>query len=169
MPIGIRVLLTLVAALFLGLMLFMGVEYMAFAFSRVAQLMPVTGWVLVGALIGAVAGRAVGLRRGGRPAGAPVWVLAFALPALLFTAGATRARSFIRLPTTHTQPPVAQYRVQVTTDELNVRSEPDRTAPVVGRVYRGANLEVTEQRNGWVRVLPSGGWISETYVARVVE
>jgi len=60
------------------------------------------------------------------------------------------------------------YRVSVTADLLNVRSDPDLNSPVVNRVGYGQVLEVEGTAPGWLYVyLPNGGtgWVMEQYTA----
>ncbi len=50
------------------------------------------------------------------------------------------------------------------TDTVNVRSEPSKTAPVVGTCEKGQSTRVGKTKNGFVRLDEFGGWASAEYV-----
>ena len=51
-----------------------------------------------------------------------------------------------------------------TVDSLNIRSGPGTRYPVVGRLYNGYSVTVTETKDGWGRI--QEGWICLDYVKR---
>lgn len=59
------------------------------------------------------------------------------------------------------------YRVaDVTTDNLNVRSDSSTEAEVLGQVPQGEKLSVVEEKDGWVKVAieEGDGWVSGEFV-----
>jgi hypothetical protein len=52
------------------------------------------------------------------------------------------------------------------TTDVNVRTEPAVTAPVVGRCAEGTAVQVGEERDGFVQLAELGGWAAAQYVAR---
>jgi uncharacterized protein YraI len=50
------------------------------------------------------------------------------------------------------------------TDTVKVRSEPSKTAPVVGTCEKGQSTRVGATKNGFVQLDEFGGWASEKYV-----
>lgn len=59
------------------------------------------------------------------------------------------------------------WTVRVTTDALNVRSGPDTTYSVVGKLRRGAKVTISEQSDTWLKLADGRGWISASYTVRV--
>lgn len=51
------------------------------------------------------------------------------------------------------------------TDNVNVRSEPSMSAPVVGVCQRGTSVPLGERRSGFVELPSLGGWASDQYVS----
>lgn len=69
-----------------------------------------------------------------------------------------------------TDAPVAPQpaeKLVVVPPELNIRSEPNREAAILGRLSHGATIDVAERTDGWVRVSGGGidGWASAQFLA----
>lgn len=162
--IGIIVAIAVLVLLSSGVLIML--DYMARGFLWVFPVEPVMGWLLMGALLGGLVGLAAGYRRGGRPLGALGPTLPIVAATLLLIAGASYpgARGAQAASST-------AFQVRVTSDELNVRAQPDREAAVLGRLMQGNVVEVAEASGEWYRVLPSGthpgGWINGKYVVTV--
>ena len=62
--------------------------------------------------------------------------------------------------------PVRQGVVDVAWGSLNIRSRPDRAAPVLARAYDGARLTILNQWQGWylIRFGDVTGYASQDYV-----
>nr|WP_306792544.1 SH3 domain-containing protein [Intestinimonas butyriciproducens] len=65
--------------------------------------------------------------------------------------------------------PARQAVVDVEWGALNIRSRPDRSAPIVARAYDGARLTVLNQWQGWYLVRFDGvvGYASSEYITLV--
>ena len=65
--------------------------------------------------------------------------------------------------------PARQAVVDVESGALNIRSRPDRSAPIVARAYDGARLTVLNQWQGWYLVRFDGvvGYASSEYITLV--
>jgi hypothetical protein len=162
--IGIIVALVVLVLLSSGVLIML--DYMARGFLWVFPVEPVIGWLLMGALLGGLVGLAAGYRRGGRPLGALGPTLPIIAATLLLVAGANYpgARGAQAAAST-------AFQVRVTSEELNVRAQPDREAAQVGKLTQGTVVEVAEASGEWYRVVPSGthpgGWINGKYVVTV--
>lgn len=75
---------------------------------------------------------------------------------------------FFGIPFLEPRPP-RQGVVDVSWGYLNIRSRPDRTAPVVARAYDGARLTVINQWQGWYLVRFDGvvGYASDEFITLV--
>lgn len=55
-------------------------------------------------------------------------------------------------------------------NSANLHSQPSQSAPVLGVVYQGHRIKVTEERRGWVRVIDKTtgvtGWVSSRLIYR---
>ncbi len=65
----------------------------------------------------------------------------------------------------------AATHVEVTVDQLNIRSAPDTTTQIVGTITKATRLPIVKQQNnGWTQVkLPNGktGWLNNKYVKMI--
>nr|WP_305883390.1 stage II sporulation protein P [Brevibacillus ruminantium] len=64
----------------------------------------------------------------------------------------------------------AATHVEVTVDQLNIRSAPDTTSQIVGTITKATRLSIVSQRNGWTQVkLANGqsGWLNNKYVKMI--
>lgn len=55
------------------------------------------------------------------------------------------------------------YQVQITSDELNVRSEPNDTSKITTKVKKGEVYTIVEEYNGWGKLKSGAGWICLKY------
>ncbi|HEV7587344.1 MAG TPA: SH3 domain-containing protein [Longimicrobium sp.] len=167
MPLLIGIAVAILLAVILGVVLVIVLDTMAQGFLWVVPVAPPGGWLLLGTFIGALIGLAVGFRRGGRPLGVIGVLAPISLAALLLVAG-------IRYPESSAGNPGPQawaFQARVTAEDLNIRTGPDREAPVVGRVHEGAVLQIGESSGDWYRVLASpgipAGWVNGKYTYRL--
>lgn len=63
--------------------------------------------------------------------------------------------------------PVSAYLVRVTADNLNVRSGPGTTFPVVMQVHRPSIYTIVEEANGFGKLKSGAGYISLDYVQKL--
>lgn len=64
----------------------------------------------------------------------------------------------------------AATHVEVAVDQLNIRSAPNTTSPIIGTVGKPARLPILTQQNGWSQVrLANGktGWVINKYVKMI--
>lgn len=59
--------------------------------------------------------------------------------------------------------PVPAYLVRITADNLNVRSGPDVTYPVIMQVHRPSIYTIVEEANGFGHLKSGAGWIKLSY------
>lgn len=161
--LGLLLLLFMVMVLGVGLVI--AFDNMARAFLWITPVEPATGWLLVGALLGSLAGLAGGMRKGGRPLGVLGPALPLGAAMLLLLLGAN-------YPMPAASPSVGLPQVQVTSEELNMRQEPNRDARIVGRLPQGTLLPVLQVTpDGWYRVQDrrggAEGWINSKYTSMV--
>jgi cell division protein FtsN len=72
-------------------------------------------------------------------------------------------------PTPASAPPELRY---VTASSLNVRTAPNTTGDVIGKLQNGHQVSVLRRENGWLLVQPAPGtegWISEQYTSTTPE
>jgi hypothetical protein len=166
MHIVVGILIAVGLSALLSALLLIMLDYMALAFLWVAPMDPSQAWLLTGIVLGGLVGVAFGFRRGGRPLGA----LGPALP-ILAAAGLLIAGAGYPIVVETPAETRTAFVVRVTAVELNVRRLPDPTAQRVGRLSRGAVVEVAEASGEWYRLKPSsltpGGWIHGRYVVPV--
>lgn len=55
------------------------------------------------------------------------------------------------------------YLVQITADELNVRTEPNTTSKIVTIVKKGEVYTIVEEYKGWGKLKSGAGWVSLNY------
>ncbi len=56
-----------------------------------------------------------------------------------------------------------EYLVQINTDELNVRKEPNASSKIVTTVKRGEVYTIVDESNGWGKLKSGAGWLSLNY------
>ncbi|MEK9146959.1 MAG: SH3 domain-containing protein, partial [Patescibacteria group bacterium] len=73
-------------------------------------------------------------------------------------------------PKSPVPPPTVKVKVEKTPQGfLRVRQEPSLSAPEIGRVKTGDELEVIQETKDWVKVQFEGkqGWVSSQYVKKL--
>lgn len=162
--------LTVVLAFAGGQVLFVGLEVLALAFTRIGVLDPELAWGLTGLLLGALVGLVVGLRRAGRQGQLLEILLAVGLVSGLAFLGANALGDNVRAESPSA--PVL-FEVLVTTEgRLNVRRGPSESSDTLTTVTRGQRLEVTDTSPSWYGVRFEQdeqryeGWVHSDYVAR---
>ena len=155
--------IVLVASMFAGLGTIVALDFMARPLGWVGVTSPSTGWLVLGLFVGVAIGLYEGLRRAGRPIGRKKFGIGVVgVAAVLVIAGAVWQQS----------PAASATTVRVTSEGLNVRTQPDNSAQVVGSVARGQVLEVLgiSDDGGWYRVRSGGdrrvtGWVAARFVS----
>lgn len=66
-----------------------------------------------------------------------------------------------------TNPDAAIYKVKVTANVLNVRSQPGQSSPVVGRIYKDDIYTIVAVEGGWGKLKSGKGWINLEFVTQV--
>ncbi len=82
---------------------------------------------------------------------------------------AMQTQPSIKLPTTTaTQQPARAIETRyVTASSLNVRTGPNTSSGVVGKIGTGAEIAILEKRGGWLRIQTTAGdgWVSEQFTS----
>ncbi|NNF57207.1 MAG: SH3 domain-containing protein [Rhodothermaceae bacterium] len=165
---SIVLMLLVVLAFAGGQVLFVGLEILALAFTRVGVVDPDLAWGLTGLVLGALVGLVVGLRRAGRTGQRLEVALAVALVSGLAVLGASAAGGYVRTE------PIASpvlFEVVVTAEGLNVRRGPSTANDSLTTVTRGQRLDVVDTAPSWYAVQferdgrAYEGWVHSGYVA----
>ncbi len=59
---------------------------------------------------------------------------------------------------------------KVLKDKVNVRLRPDRSAPILGQVDKGAVVDVYRSTGDWIKIVPpegTTGWVNKNFINRV--
>lgn len=141
---------------------------------------PVLGWILVGVVFGAIAGLRYGFRRAGAPIGKARSALMFAIPVIVLgSIGAARSSPPSRLQHESTRfAPIRQAAhvadnreaVTISTDGMNLRSQPTTHSAVVATIYANSPLTVIDASQDWSHVTDRSasprysGWLKTKYL-----
>ena len=63
---------------------------------------------------------------------------------------------------------ISPYRVRVTADKLNFREGPGTNYKVAGFVKKNQVYTIVEEKNGWGKLKSGAGWLSLSYVKKIV-